>query len=274
MKPYQIKEVLEKDFKELKYNTEIGKKYGVSDDTIEYWRKKFTIPKEPYLSISRKHFFNERYFEKIDTEEKAYWLGFLMADGCVCTSAKNSNINNVRITLQIIDKEHIELFNKAIESDYPIKEKILYDKRGFSSQSASIKINSRQMCIDLEKYGIVANKTGKEIIPEIDKELVRHFIRGYFDGDGSITIQKTNNAPSFKICSASIKLIQNIISIFSELGIKINYQTYNNNFYILETRKQANIIKIKNYLYKDSTVYLKRKFNKISQICANFKKAS
>lgn len=274
MKPYQDKDFLEKKYEELKYTSRIAKDLGVSDDTIEYWRKKHNIIKPETIASSRKHYFREDFFEKIDSEEKAYWLGFIMADGCVCKSGKNGNPNTLRITLKKSDREQLESFNKSLKSDYIIKEKTLYDKRGFTSESATLKINSVKICNDLQKYGVIQKKTGKEIVPDIDKNLIRHYIRGYFDGDGSITFSKANKSASFKICSASLVLIQDIATTFEDLGMKINYQTYNNNFYILETRKQSNILSLKKYLYDDSTIYLNRKFQKISQICANFKKVS
>lgn len=83
MKLYKNKEWLQQKFKDLKYAQTIGKEIGVSGDTIEYWRKKFDIPKQNDNQARRKYKYNQDYFNEINTEEKAYWLGFIMADVCI-----------------------------------------------------------------------------------------------------------------------------------------------------------------------------------------------
>lgn len=268
---YKDKEWLENEFRTTKYAEAIGKKAGVSRDTIEYWRKKFNIPKpDKYLSHARTHALNESYFHNIDTEEKAYWLGFLMADGAIPSVGKNKDYSRLNVILKEDDKEHLEKLLKALDSDYEIKTKEINDKRGFTSNRCEIKISSKELVNDLISHGVVPQKTGKELIPDIKPELVRHFIRGYFDGDGSLAKSKSGNkfSYSFKIGSSSLKLIEQIVEYFKSLNLDLHYQTYTNYskpFYILETRKKSTVRTILNEIYFEPSVYLTRKYNIIQE---------
>lgn len=94
--------------------------------TIISWCQKFNILHERFQG-ARKHKLNKSYFASIDSEEKAYWLGFLMADGCVYKgSSKNSY--RLQINLSFNDRDCLEKLNESIESDYDIKDKYVYLK--------------------------------------------------------------------------------------------------------------------------------------------------
>ena len=129
-------------------------------------------------------------FSSIDTEFQAYLLGLYASDG---------NINEKRKTFRI----HVQEQDANII--YVIKDLIAPDSRTFTlenrvcvsprngkvyngSNSFGVDINSSKICNDLVNLGIGYNKTYSENkIPDIKKELIRHFIRGYFDGDGTIS---------------------------------------------------------------------------------------
>jgi hypothetical protein len=125
-------------------------------------------------------------FNNIDTEEKAYWLGFIYADG---TNGKNNNL--FRISLSIKDEQHILLFKKCIESEHKITYAETNDPFGYGGgevyKSAILSISSKEISQALKKLGINGNKTTYSQLPQIDEKFWSHFIRGYFDGDGSIT---------------------------------------------------------------------------------------
>ena len=263
MKLYKNKEWLQEKFKELKYAQTIGKEIGVSGDTIEYWRKKFNIPKQNDNQANRKYFFNEDYFKKIDTEEKAYWLGFIMADGCISKNNSNNPYNRLEINLKIEDIGHLEKFNKSIASNKPIVSKEV-NSRGHISTICQIRLNSKRLCEDLILNSVIPNKTGKEIIPNtISNELVRHFIRGYFDGDGCLYKSNKENKLYCSICSSSIDLIKQLKTIMEDNKI-IPYinerKNYNVPFFIIGTKNQNYVKTFLDYLYKDATIYLDRKY--------------
>lgn len=170
-KLYQNKEWLEEQFKTVKYAQVIGRSVGVTGDTIEYWRKKFGIPKHPdRMNHRRTKNVDHDFFENIDTEAKAYWLGFLVADGCLISNAKGGKANRIEFNLKMEDWDHLEKFKKDIKSDHEIKliEKN-NKKRGFVSTVCNLRINSTKLCRDLESLGVQKRKTGNEIMPELKK---------------------------------------------------------------------------------------------------------
>lgn len=273
-KLYKNKEWLEKQIREIGNLTEIGRMCNASNDTVEYWRRKFGIPKN--IVIKRTHTLNEDFFETIDTEEKAYWLGFIMADGCITTSSKSSENSRLIIILKNDDIGHLEKFKTAINISTDIIEKEIFDKRGFSTVKAEIRVNSKKMCSDLMNLGVVPRKTGKEVIPsEIPENLVRHFCRGFFDGDGSITRTHGNIYYRFKLGSASEHILQQFQCLFNEVGIgQVNYYVenqYKRPFYILESNSRPKACAIYHWMYDDAKVYLDRKFIRVQDcfsICA------
>jgi len=115
---------------------------------------------------------NPRYFEDIDTEAKAYWLGFLYADGGVTE-------RRLSIHLKECDQPHIERFQQAIGSTHK-----LYPTK---SGCVRVDISSTPMCRDLMRHGVLPNKTLTLQPPaNLNENLTAHFIRGFWDGDGSI----------------------------------------------------------------------------------------
>lgn len=140
----------------------------------------------------KKYSFNENYFENITTAEQAYWLGWMHSDG-------NIQKNQVRLRLSVEDIEILELFNKSLNSNIPII--IEENNRGYSSKNskiANLTINSSKMVDDLQKYGIVQNKT--DIINFYnfnDDVLTKAYIRGIFDGDGWCSFNENSREIGF-----------------------------------------------------------------------------
>jgi hypothetical protein len=124
---------------------------------------------------------NHRFFESIDAEAPAYWLGFLAADGCISPSN-----NTVKLGLSEKDRAHIERFREALESNHPIRSRC---GTGFSATtiSAQFQIASAAMLEDLGRHGIHPRKTFSLRWPVLPDALIRHYLRGYFDGDGCFT---------------------------------------------------------------------------------------
>jgi hypothetical protein len=130
-----------------------------------------------FKEVTRWHYFNVDYFEKIDTEDKAYFLGFIIADGNI---GENSN------SISIIQKDPYILyeFKKYIEFSGDIY--LPYKNRNI----CTINFSSSKTKNDLSKLGVFSNKTYTIKYPDIPEELQNHFIRGVFDGDGCIFIRK------------------------------------------------------------------------------------
>ncbi len=122
---------------------------------------------------------DRRYFESIDTKEKAYFLGLLLADGSIGEHGK------ITITLQEPDRHILEAF--ALALGMSTQEVGTNSPRGTTKAQARLSFNSREMKDDLATYGVVSNKVHDTYLPELPPELMPHLVRGIFDGDGHVS---------------------------------------------------------------------------------------
>ena len=211
---------------------------------------------------SRIYFFNEGIMNKIDTPEKAYWLGFLYADGYVCYT---DNKYSVEVTLKSSDKKHLEKLAKFVGTDAPVTEKEV-ELDGKQIKVYRLTMHSKKLAMDLARYGCTQAKSLTLTFPTfLTDELESHFIRGYFDGDGCLTI-------------ANQKQYNHKMLVFGAVGTKEFLDEYEARFHKIGVRKckyeptgqawqsrhggnrQARVAF--DYLYKDATVYLERKYSK------------
>src|SRR5690606_27232958 len=137
------------------------------------------------------HIINHTYFDEIDTEEKAYFLGFLVADGCISKDKRKSGHLSKRISFcnSILDKEVIEKFRDIVASSVEIKWTNKTTTTVKKRDQCNFKFTSEHMFDTLvKKYNISERKTYDTNckMPELG-DFTRHFIRGFMDGDGSCT---------------------------------------------------------------------------------------
>lgn len=206
--------------------------------------------------------FNDSVFDIIDTEEKAYWLGFLYADGCVSSSR-----NEIEISLQGLDIYHLYKFKLFTNSK---NKPILYLEKPFRCRFSlsSNKIKERLIQLGCTPQKSLTLKFPDESIFK-DKSLIRHFIRGYFDGDGCLSYTYTNPRISDKItisCSfiGTRDFLEKLNKIFIELGCHGNFyhdRRHSENIWNLDFSKN-NSVMLCNYLYDNSSIYLERKYQK------------
>lgn len=212
---------------------------------------------------------DENYFETIDTEHKAYWLGFIMADGYMYQ--KQDNKYEFGIKIKSTDYNLIENFAKDIKFDLSkIKIKQSYRNKTLT-ESCIVRTSNQKFCNDLIKYGIVSNKSGKEFIPNIPEHLIKHFIRGFWDGDGSILFypEQKCNPKQVSCCSLSMKILKQINKYLIDNNIHFEFaeqKTKNKILYILRCQNYKNICNFVNLMYQDATIYLERKYNTAQQI--------
>jgi hypothetical protein len=204
------------------------------------------------LNKNRKYFFDQRFFSIIDSEIKAYWLGFIIADG----SIRLSNLRgDVRLTVHNKDAYHLNKFSNAIKYTGN-----LY--RHPNEASTTLNLYSRLMARDLILLGVMPNKTGHESFPEINGPLYRHLVRGIFDGDG--TIGCYNNSWALSFCSGSYVLLSNIKffinNVLHNTKGGINSIT-GRNAYRLNFGGTIIAPLVGNLLYNDANRYLDRKYN-------------
>lgn len=201
----------------------------------------------------RKYDLNENFFNELN-EKSAYWLGFLYADGYV--RIKDSKSGELKLKLKETDKEHIEKFLNDIASNKPIKCGI-----DGKSKFCSVSLYSNKLVKKLIELGCDNNKTQKIRLPKINEDLMNHFIRGYFDGDGSI--YKVKNRPnSFVVSICSNKKFNEDVIKFFGFGKDYKY----NNYSVIKISKIMEIKKFKEYIYSNAVTLLERKLNKFKQI--------
>jgi hypothetical protein len=215
-------------------------------------------------SASRKYSLNESYFNNIDSQNKAYFLGFLYADGY-----NNVKRSCVELSCASKDKEVLEYLNCEIESNKPIR---LVESKGV--KSCRIDWCSKKLCTDLKRLGCVQNKTFKIKMPDIGKNLVRDFIRGYFDGDGCISysvIEKDNSLGSIlngvvtivgteSFCNSIRQIIKDELEVNTSLLCRNPER--DNNIRTIQLAGNQQVIKFMNWIYKDANLYMNRKYEK------------
>ena len=128
---------------------------------------------------------NAEYFDTLDSDAKAYWLGFIAADGCVIGNA-------LIVRLALKDGHHLEQLREAMACDRPIT--IHHYRYSF----ASFEARSPHLVAALARYGIVPRKSLTLAVPPFPTEVSGAFVRGYFDGDGTIGWYKNAVAPIYK----------------------------------------------------------------------------
>lgn len=200
---------------------------------------------------TRKYNFNENYFNEIDTGNKAYILGFLYADGCI--SKKKTEMI---IKLQNKDKVLLESIKLEMESEHPVKDLTLKNR-----YQACFRISSMYMCEKLISHGVAPCKTFTIKFPELKKDLINHFIRGYFDGDGCIYKIKNRNSYAITIFTASKDFMESFKEIMLLNGIIISVYERDNGYAIFFSKKEL-VDKFYDFIYKDAGIYLERKKNK------------
>ncbi len=202
----------------------------------------------------RKYHCNHHFFDKIDTEEKAYWLGFLAADG---------NVNDSGITslvLQLRDKNHIKKFAKSLQSNYPVKE-YHYPHQSF----ARISIRSNDIVKALTLHGVTSRKTFTLKWKNLPDTLAIHYIRGYFDGDGGFIVRRpTPLTKTINLGFTGTYAMLFGIDQFLQRTLNVpphppKQQTANGTYRTRYShRKWAEIIAKK--FYQKATIYLDRKY--------------
>lgn len=238
---------------------EISEVLNRTENAIGLQASRIGMKKSPYYC-------DYHYFDIINTEEKAYWLGFLTADGWISKN-KNSNSCAIGIELQYGDKEHLKNFNKSLSGNYKITDrwrKCPISTTDKVNHTCCIRIYSQIMYDSLINLGFSNDKSYSVCIPNIPKNLMRHYIRGYFDGDGCFTC--TNRSFRVAFISASKSFIHDIVNVLRDNSIQINEASYISSYdtvmYRPEIHKDSEKIKFLNWIYKDCSIYLDRKYKK------------
>lgn len=204
--------------------------------------------------------YNRHIFDNIDSAEKAYWLGFIVADGYL-----NDDKNMLRIKLGNKDKTHLEKFINFLDGDLSMLKSEIHNTTGNIQWYVST--YAPQIHDALKKLNVEQGKSGKEKIPPIEEKYYRDFIRGLWDGDGFI--RESLNGIGLIGSYECLSFVQNVFQ--KELGVKpLKIYPHYNTFKIEYRSTKKAIPLIISYLYQDMDVALDRKMelaNQIKKLC-------
>lgn len=208
---------------------------------------------------------DEKAFEVIDTEEKAYWLGLLYADGCV-------NLKSTVLELTLKDEEHVNKFKEFMKTDAKVRTKKVTIE-GKENTYYKISICSKKIISDLISLGCTERKSLTLTFPtenQIPTSLISHFIRGYFDGDGTVGkyVRSKSRHPiySFKILG-TLEFLTRLSEILDEaIGAEQAKLKRHSGVYEYARGGRLLLLKIRKFLYQDATIYMSRKYDVFNTI--------
>lgn len=219
-----------------------------------------------------KYYYNKNFFEKINNEKKAYWLGFLYADGCINRYFRNERLKAMSLEIGLCkkDEDHLNNFLSDIESNVPIK----YKSNKLNDniyESCKVVVCNTKICRDLISLGCIPQKSLILKFPSyniVPKELMWHFIRGYFDGDGNIFFgeykgQKEDHKDTINLKLSFVgtkHMLEGIEDFILHNNIPINPSySEKGQAFSLNIRGFDNIIELYQKLYDGANIFLKRK---------------
>jgi len=204
---------------------------------------------------------NENFFKKW-SPKMAYVLGFFTADGNMIKNKRGAHF----IEFQISDKTLLEKIRKALNSNHKITARKRNDKQ---KNSYRLQIGNKTIFNDLLKLGLTPNKSKTINMPHVPKKYLSHFVRGYFDGDGNVTISEYKRADRKNqnyttilsgFTSGSKKLLESIYATLKKFAHTSGGTLYYHKGYRLYFSVKDSLA-LYNYLYKNlnNNLYLQRK---------------
>lgn len=262
--PQEHKDAMVKSYLDGKTAKQSAEPFGYSWMACISELKRRGIATRTNSQTHRKYKVNETFFDNIDTEEKAYWLGFLTADG---------NIKKTAIQLHISskDREHLLKFIKALRSEHPVYDRIATTK-GKKHKVCGVNIGSAKLSDAVQKLGV---KPRKSFVVKpcmlLPPDLVRHYWRGVVDGDGCLSRSRSrktgNGSPKWSINLVGSRFITKAFSDwvrgFTKTKAKIRRRGRVWNIGYSGNGIATAVIKT---LYEDATVYMTRKMERAANV--------
>jgi hypothetical protein len=253
--------------------------FGVRDQKVmNRWFKQCGIEERDNNS---KYVFNKYYFDIIDSEEKAYWLGFVWCDGYVCRRERKSGVAyEFKLSLAEQDLDHLYKLNEALKSNYEIKKYV--GSQGYKTDQLEVRlyISNKYFAKNLyDKYGMIPRRSEVDtLIDSIPEKFHKHFIRGVYDAEGSLSAYYTidngyrvyKNALSITTYEKLIDFIQDhmIKNGLSNSKLKTIRRHEDGDAHCVALR-YCGAVQVPNtldYLYDGATIYLKRRYDKYIKI--------
>lgn len=236
--------------------------------------------------------FNQNFLSELNSPEKAYFLGLLYSDGCIHKS-KDWESYNIMFGQSEINKDIVYKINNLLDSDYPVITTLNGSKLFYR-----IDLKSKQMFEDLQKLGVEPNKSLACTFPNINEELIPHFIRGLFDGDGCVwngkrktmKVKDSSNSSGFRerivhnvkfTYTGNYEFVNalqdHLVKYLGFKKTKLNFSKAQNTKHIctMEYSGRGQLKKFYDFIYKNATIYGNTKKLKFEEIfCALDEKSS
>jgi len=212
---------------------------------------------------------NLNFFKEINDEESAYFLGLLYADGCVQI---DNGCYTISLKLKSDDQYIIEKFRDIMSPSSPVK---ITKNKGSENTYSYFRINQKEICYQLENLGCMPNKSLILKFPTtVPTSLIRHFLRGYSDGDGCIyrnNLQKTKTSKPYsnyiwkivstkQFCESTAKILKEQLDI--NCSQSLSRPKTNDITTTLSVGGNNQSMKFLDWIYRDATIYLPRKYQK------------
>lgn len=246
-----------------KSQKEIGEIFNISQSQVGNILKKagVKLPKSR-LNMS-KLALDIDYFKIINTPEKAYWLGFICADGCIYKDGG-------KLTIMVKDREICEKFKAAIKSDHKISDREVYDKRTDKIYTeSSIQITNALFVSNLINLGVTSKKSSVLSFPDIEESYYSYFIAGLFDGDGSIIFRNNGKIACNLISTKEVldfiqEYLENTFNILPKSLTKVSENC--DNVFKIYWQSDEDCLKLLNFIYQgNKEIYLTRKYERYEQ---------
>lgn len=234
---------------------DLSKEYPISSVAINALLRRHGYKAKSQSQLQRKYDIDETFFDVIDTEEKAYFLGFLYADGY-----NNTDRNSVALSLKEDDKEILEKLNNLLQPNKPLQ--YIEFKTANSSNQYRLVIANKHISQKLVELGCDKAKTYSLKFPseeQVPKHLIRHFVRGYFDGDGCVGKKAISIVSTLYFCNSLAEILKDLFNI--NCYIRARHPERNNTIRMLELNKKSARTFLK-WIYKDSNIHLQRKYER------------
>lgn len=253
--------------------TDLSEKFGTRKTRLRQYINKWY----PDTPTEVHKLYNENIFDSIDTEEKAYWLGFIYADGYISSDPLKGVFQySFELQLSIKDKDHLQKFADFIGYKKELKDKRTHCDTG-EYNSTRLMINSKHLWETLNNYGCTPRKSLTLQFPDEnifkDRSLIRHFIRGYFDGDGTLGVydSRTDKYIYSKVSCSVLGTEKFLGKIRDFLKFPKNIPNAGSDSHPCKAFKLAyctrEALAVSYILYARSTVYMKRKYEKYLEFC-------
>lgn len=244
--------------------------FEISEDALSKYLKEYGIETNRKWNA---YSFDEYIFDTIDTEEKAYWLGFLYADGNISSSPLCHNKNKryiVELCLALIDTGHLFKFENFLNIEKSKVRVYNYkDVKGEIKQHCKFGLCNKHLWETLNDIGCVPNKSLILEYPTktIKEELRNHFLRGYFDGDGSFGAYWGKKHTHDELELSCVGTQDMLVNLFKGFNYHLYHHKHHSDKTLTLSCTAKNAKEILDYMYKDSTIYLDRKFNLYLSLC-------